>query len=278
MDYTKLLSYLTKPDIYAKSTAKFWDDEHISKGMLEAHLNPDFEGASRKHEFMDRSADWIVTIAPPQQYRNLLDLGCGPGLYTQRFYERGYQVTGIDYSTRSVEYARNMAMSKDYSITYRYQNYLNISYQEEFDVITLIYCDICVLSDEERELLLHKIYHALKPNGIFIVDVTTPTQYKGREEAKSWSYGGSDFWSDEQHLCLNAFYRYDDSNTMLNQMVVITEASANCYYLWDHTYTEEELKESLISSGFGRVELYGDFAGAKYQPDGCCICAVAVKL
>ena len=40
--FNKLSDYVIKPELYAPSTGKFWDDEHISKGMLEAHLNPNW--------------------------------------------------------------------------------------------------------------------------------------------------------------------------------------------------------------------------------------------
>ena len=73
------------PALYERTDAAFWDDEHISRGMLAAHLDPEFEGASRSFAFMDRSVDWICATAPPATHPRLLDLGCGPGLYAERF-------------------------------------------------------------------------------------------------------------------------------------------------------------------------------------------------
>ena len=46
----QLRAYLQKPRLYAPSTGEFWNDPHISKGMLEAHLNPQVDAATRKHE------------------------------------------------------------------------------------------------------------------------------------------------------------------------------------------------------------------------------------
>lgn len=51
-----------KPIAYTTTGILFWDDEYISKSMLALHLNPDAESASRTHEFMDRSVDWIVSL------------------------------------------------------------------------------------------------------------------------------------------------------------------------------------------------------------------------
>lgn len=273
----KLLSYLVKPEIYTESTAKFWDDEYISKSMLAAHLDPEFDGATRKHQFVDQSVEWIAGIVPPSDFEKLLDLGCGPGLYAERFYQKGYQVTGIDGSRRSIDYAKQMAAKSQHKIIYHYQDYRQLNYHEEFDVITLIYRDFCVLPDSGRLKLLDRIYHALKPKGRFIVDVTAPHYYDGKEEYKTWSYQQSGFWSGAPYLCLSAFYRYEESRTFLNQEIIISEDQIRCYYLWDHTFIAEELCRDLKQSGFDEIGLYGDIAGARYQAEGDCICAVAVK-
>ena len=122
--YKHMIQFLDRPDLYQKTEAAFWDDEHISGEMLKAHLAPDFEGASRKLEFIQRSAAWIGEIMPPAKYPRILDVGCGPGLYTERFAKMGYGTTGMDLSRRSVQYARDSAASQGLDITYYCQNYL----------------------------------------------------------------------------------------------------------------------------------------------------------
>lgn len=115
----KLLSALQKPRLYTKTEGTFWDDEYISKQMLKAHLDPEFEGASRKHCFIEKSSVWIQETVSPLEYPQLLDVGCGPGLYAQRFARAGYQVTGVDFSRSSVAYARQTAQTANLPITYR---------------------------------------------------------------------------------------------------------------------------------------------------------------
>lgn len=276
--YQKLFDYLKdKPALYEPSTSKFWDDEHISKGMLEAHLNPDIDPASRKHEFIDRSVEWISKMAYPGDCPKLLDLGCGPGIYAERFNQRGYRVTGVDFSKRSIQYAKESAAKQGLSIEYHYQNYLTIAYEQEYDVATLIYCDFGVLSGEDRKKLLKLICHSLKPGGIFIFDVFNPNQYKGVEEYHNYSYSSGGFWNEAEHLILETLYRYEESNTFLRQYVVLAE-DTQCYNIWEHTFTTEELQNDLIEAGFDRIEFFGDVAGADFDKEGNIICAVAHKL
>ena len=45
--------------------------------------------------------------SPTSRLSTLLDLEvCGPGLYSELFAESGYQVTGVDFSKRSIDYAQ----------------------------------------------------------------------------------------------------------------------------------------------------------------------------
>lgn len=275
--FNELKKCTTKPKLYAPSTNKFWDDEHISKGMLEAHLNPNWDAATRKPEFLDKSINWISKIAPSSQYKFLLDLGCGPGLYAERFNSAGYSVIGVDFSKRSITYAKDQTLLNKSNIEYHYQNYLTIDYTEQFDVITLIYCDYAALSITDRLILLRKVYQALRPNGKFIFDVFTTLMRKA--ESRSWEYyeeGG--FWSEKPHICLESVYQYDDEdNTELRQSIVITEETVNCYNIWDHFFTKEALLSEIQTAGFNAFEFYGDIAGKEFSNTGETICGVFTK-
>ena len=43
------------------TTDVLWNDPHISKHMLETHLNEDVNLASRKMAFIEKSVAWIVS-------------------------------------------------------------------------------------------------------------------------------------------------------------------------------------------------------------------------
>lgn len=270
--------YIKKPALYTPSTAKFWDDDHISKGMLEAHLNPTLDSATRNLLFIKQSVQWIAKIATPYRYRALLDLGCGPGIYAELFDEAGFLVTGIDLSPRSIKYARSSAEAANKQIEYIVANYLRMDYIEKFDVITLIYCDFGVLSTENRAILLQKIHAALKPGGKFIFDVFTPYQYENQSEYKQWEYAQNGFWSAEPYLCLNSLYRYDAENTFLRQYLVISGDEVNCYNVWEHTFTKDEIIQDLSNAGFKTYAIYGDVTGSVYFPDNKQLCVLAERI
>lgn len=63
----------------AFTTSEFWGDPHISARKFANHLDPDNPMASRPHEFIDRSVEWLIPVLHLQPGARLLDLGCGPG-------------------------------------------------------------------------------------------------------------------------------------------------------------------------------------------------------
>lgn len=273
-----LLEYVKKrPEIYEVTGFKFWDDPHISKGMLAAHLDPYLESATRKYDFIEKSVNWIKELITGEKEKKLLDLGYGPGIYAELFAEKGFQVTGVDISERSINYAKENTLKKGSNIEYCLKSYLEMEYSEEFDVIILIYCDFGVLNPAERKLLLKKIYKALKPGGILIFDVFSKKEYQVKKETSEWEYNSGGYWSENPYVCLYSFYRYDEAETFLEQYVIIEEENIRCYNLWNHAFSVEELEQGLGEAGFDKCEFYDDASGKNYTGESNTICVLVHK-
>ena len=108
--YKALEAINARPDPYQYYTAEeLWTDEHTSKQMLSFHLNSEIDVSSRNEAFIDRSVQWIATHFHVGSGMKIADFGCGPGLYTTRLAQREAEVTGIDFSKRSIQYTRETA-------------------------------------------------------------------------------------------------------------------------------------------------------------------------
>ena len=276
--HESLFEFLRKPELYEPGEAAFWNDPHISKGMLEAHLAPSWDAASRKHDFIDRSVSWISSLAPKSSYPSLIDLGCGPGLYTSRFSAQGYKTTGIDISSRSTDYAVKASLT-NYDLTdYRNENYLLMTDTALYDIALLIFCDYGVLSTEQRGILMNNAFRALRPGGLFFVDVFTSLQHMGKGESNHYEFcGEGGFWSEAPYLRLSAFYRYDFDNTVLTKDIIITEKDTKCYHIWDHCFTADSLKKEGESSGFAERGIFEDVSGSKLRKKSKTLCFVFEK-
>ncbi len=273
----RITKLLEKPLLYTKSEAAFWNDEHISAQMLSAHLDPEFEGASRKKSFIEKSALWIGEAVPPSSYPSLLDIGCGPGIYAEKFAKMGYQVTGIDFSKRSIEYAKNSATEQGLDITYHYQDYLTMNLNQIFDFAAMIYCDYGALSWADRQAIMQKVLDHLKPGGKFLLDVFGMAEYNSFEEKKTWEVchnGG--FWRVGKYVALNECYKYSDHVT-LEQISIISDWETAAYYLWNTYFTKETIMKEATDAGFKVCSVFGDVAGSPYQDDGPTIAILLEK-
>jgi len=246
--------------------------------MLEAHLHPDWEAASRPHDFMDKSVEWIAGIAPSSTYKRLLDLGCGPGLYDERLFKKGYEITGIDFSKRSIAYAKEKSNERKQNINYVYKNYLEIDYNNEFDLVTLIYCDYAVLSEEHREILLRKIYDSLRKGGKFIFDVFTQNEFKDKEENNSWYVSeGSSYWKPHSHICLESHFIYEDEVRLDQYVIIDKDEKVDVIRNWFKGYTQETIIAELKKASFNKFEIYSDVSGKPYSEECKTMCIVVEK-
>jgi SAM-dependent methyltransferase len=236
--------------------------------MLEAHLNPDIEAASRRPEIIDRSVKWLIETLGLKSGDSILDLGCGPGLYASRFARAGLQVTGVDYSRRSIEYATKHASENKLSICYRYQNYLELNDENQYQAAFLLYGDFCPLNPEQRSTLLRKIHLALKPGGRFVLDVSTREHRTKHGNKNGWYAAAQGFWKPGPHLVLEDGFDYPEQSIWLDRYIVLeTDGKVSVYLNWFQDYTPESIAAELSQAGFSVERLWGDLTGIPYTPE-----------
>ena len=275
---SQLIGLQQKPAPFTSGDPLFWDDPHISAQMLEVHLNPDIDAASRSSETIDRSVKWLIENLELKAGDFLLDLGCGPGLYTSRFACAGLQVTGVDYSRRSIDYATKYAVENNLNITYRYQNYLELSDENKYDLALLIFGDFCPLNPEQRTKLLKNVRRALKPNGKFVLDVSTRECRRKYGNKNRWQALESGFWIPSPHLLLEEGFDYPDQSIWLDQYTVIeADGKISVYQNWFQDYTPETITNELARNGFAVEGMWGDLTGQPYTSESQWIGLITYK-
>ena len=267
-DLFRLLSSLDeRPAPFSVGTAAdLWTDPHVARQMLAFHLDPDVSAASRRHEFIDRSARWLADRVPPAG--RVLDLGCGPGLYTQRFARFGLRVTGVDFSTSSLAYAAQQAAAEGLAIDYQQADYLTWESDQRYDLITMIMCDFCVLSPERRQRLLQRVAGWLVPGGVFAFDAYTLAAFARRSESNGWRCLPADnFWSAEPCVELRSTVCYADASVVLDRYTLVTASSQRVVYNWLQYYDPAALVAELAEHGLRAEPLLGDLAGSAFDAE-----------
>jgi len=267
--FNELEEINSRPAPFQFYTAKeLWADEHTSKKMLEYHLNESLDMSSRNKDFIDRSSKWMVSYFGIDANTNIADFGCGPGLYTTQFAEKNADVTGIDFSERSIRYAKETAERKGLNIDYVCQNYLEFETEKRFDLITMIMCDFCALSPMQRKKMLTKFYRLLNVGGAVLLDVYSLNAFDQRKEVSTYEYMQlNGFWSSENYYGFLNTFKYDEEKVILDKYTIIEEARTQTVYNWLQYFSPESLRKEFEESGFNIEEYYSDVAGTVFSPE-----------
>ncbi len=267
--FNELLEINKRPKPFEYYTAsELWTNEHTSQKMLEYHLNESIDVSSRNINFIERSVNWIITHFKLNANSELLDFGCGPGLYTTRFANINIKVTGIDFSKRSIEYANHSPKTNNLNSNYIHANYLEYEFANKYDLIAMIMCDYCALSPDQRKIMLDKFKKILKPNGSILLDVYSLNYYNKREEMSIYELNQlSNFWSADDYYSFQNTFKYDNEKVTLDKYSIFEKSRKRVVYNWLQYYSLESLKNEFEENGLSIIEVFSDVAGSPFIDD-----------
>jgi len=256
-----------------------WTDEHTSQKMLEYHLDESVDLSSRNKEFIERSVKWIVSHFGIDTHTAIADFGCGPGLYATLFAEHGADVTGIDFSERSIRYAKKTARRKALDIDYVCWDYLEFETEKRFDLITMIMCDYCALSPIQRRKMLSRFKNLLKADGEVLLDVYSLNAFDQKEQVSTYEHRQLDgFWSKEDYYGFLNTFKYEEEKVILDKYTIIEKARTWTVYNWLQYFSPDALRKEFEVNGFKMEEFYSDVAGKPFSSKSTEFAIVARKL
>ncbi len=271
-----LVDFTSRPECYSVLTSKtLWTDPHISEQMLSFHLDAGSALASRPPDQIDATVAWLETRVSLRGKR-VTDLGCGPGLYAERFHDSGATVTGLDWSARSLAHAESQALATRRRISYSLADYTRDPLPPDTDLFTLIYYDFCALSPAQRHTLLLRIREALAPGGLLAMDVYAMPAFERFEETVMIEYGlMNGFWSANEYIGAKKSFRYVDERATLERYLIVEEDRHWSVFNWLQYFSASSLTEELAGAGFEVAELSPGFSDSKVRADSDQIAVLA---
>ena len=268
-----------KPPPFSVYTAsELWTDEYTSGQMLAYHLNGEIDVSSRRTSFIDDSVRWMAERFELGEGSRIADFGCGPGLYTSRLARLGAEVHGIDFSSRSLEYARDYASRENLEIAYVEADYLEYQPEGEFDLITMIMCDFCALSPAQRAVLLEKFKSILSEAGRVVLDVYSLSAFADKEEGSIYEKNQlNGFWSANPYYGFVTSFKYDQEKVSLDKYTIIESDRQREVYNWLQYFSPDALEREVNAAGLRVDEVHGVVAGSQYDA-GAAEFAVVLKI
>jgi SAM-dependent methyltransferase len=249
----------SSPKPWAEGEKIPWNEPEFSKRMLKEHLSQEHDAASRRIEIIEKHVRWIHNHILKGIPTRILDLGCGPGLYTNRLARLGHHCVGIDFSPASIAYAKEQAEKAGLDCKYFQQDIRTADYGDEYGLVMSIFGEFNVFRPGEAKGILAKAYSALIPNGFLLLEPHTFEKVVelGRESC-SWYSSESGLFSDNPHLFLQENF-WDAENKVAIQRYFIIDATTSdvtCNSSSMQAYTNAEYRSLIAESGFGSVVFY----------------------
>lgn len=266
------------------SSPDLWNDPHISKGMLDAHLDGSSDVASFRTSKIDESVAWIADRFEIGDGTRVCDLGCGPGLWTARFAELGASVTGVDFSRRSIEHAGKTAVDRGLGIRYIETDYTRrdlderLNVRDGFDLVTLINGDFSVLSPSQRTAVLDTVGRILVPGGAFLFDVCSASFFGNASRGATYAHfpdGG--FYCPAPHHLFTHHFAYDDELLLCDKYSILSARREFDIYVWNQCYHVTTISAVVEAAELQVAGVCADVLGHEPTSDSDRIALIAEK-
>ncbi|MGC9364253.1 MAG: class I SAM-dependent methyltransferase [Fidelibacterota bacterium] len=238
-----------------------WSDPDFSRRILKDQLNPEHDIGGRRPAAVERLAHFIHHHLLGGIPTTVLDLGCGPGLYSHILAETGNRCTGLDIAPAAIEYAQNIARAKSLPCTFVQRDYLSGDFGGNFGLIMLTFGDFNGFNPQTARELTTKIFTSLRPGGLFLLEALTADGVGNIGERESgWTVLPGGMFSDEAYLLLDQYHYDDNQKRSTADYYVILKSGVVEHFHQQYTgYSDDEYQQLLLAAGFDSVEFYPGF-------------------
>lgn len=254
MNINKLISQHFPIRLLPNESKIPWNDADFSQRMLENHLSQEHDWASRKLAVIERQVDWLCSQLAPGA--KVLDLGCGPGFYTQLLAKRGFCCTGVDFSPASIAYAQQQAQAAGLDIDYQLLDVRSYRPTKKFDFIMMTFGELNVFSTADAKSLLKHCANWLMPNGKLLVEVHSFDEVKRQGQAEpSWQRHSQGLFLDAPHLLLTE-HAWDEALQTSSTLFWVIEENGKVARFGSRmqAWQDEEYLQLLNECGFNKIQ------------------------
>jgi SAM-dependent methyltransferase len=210
----------------------------------------------------DRTAQEVAGIMALLDLRpgaRILDLCCGQGRHAVLLARAGYQVTGLDRSSYLLGQAQQAAVEGGVQVGWVRGDMRRLPWQERFDVCINLFTAFGYFDEEaENEQVLSQVCQALKPGGVFLLDLSNRDYYLLR----MWPYS----WRRHDQAIILEETSFDPATCRFTMSFTWVEGGKmeNLTHSVRH-YTAPELAGMLRRAGLSPIAMYGDFDGSRFE-------------
>ena len=228
---------------------------------LLAPMYDSINGEISYSEWADFYEKIIARDYRPGKPELILDLGCGTGKMTIELARRGYDMTGVDFSTEMLDIARGEAERAGLAdrMLWLCQDMTEFELYGTVDVtVSCLDCINHLTTQKSLESCFALVHNYLIPDGLFIFDINGKAKFENVYADRSYVF------EDDGAMCVWQNYYNRKSSTCDFYITMFSEDEDGRYKREDEVqrermYTLTSIKRALARNSMEFVGAYSDF-------------------
>lgn len=205
--------------------------------------------------------DFIATALNLSLKSSILDLYCGYGRHAIELAKLGFNITGVDGTKAILDIARQKAQEENVPVTFRLCDMRELDYCQQFDAVINMFAAFGYFTDEENARVLQLIARALRPDGLFLIDLLNREWMLHNNLNRYWRHPNGEYvlsYKVELHQGIAMMKR---------QLVNQTTGEKKQYEFVLRAYSMPEMLSLLAQYGLTVQTTFGGFDGRPYGLD-----------
>ncbi len=225
----------------------FFEGEYLDH--LALHFDP---------EQTEREAAFVAEAIDVEPGARVLDLGCGHGRFSLELARRGFRVTGLDLSPRSIGLAREAAEREGLDVEWVQSDMREIPAAGEFAAVVNLFTSFGYFEDEaDNQRVLDGVARALREGGRFLIDINNVLGLMLRYRDRFWDVTADGVLQLHEH----EFDVLDGRNRARWTFIRPDGARSELVHSV-RMYTPHELATMVEGAGLAIESAWGDFDGS----------------
>ena len=192
--------------------------------------------------------DNLISLLKIPSGSSILDCGCGKGRHSIYLNEKGFEVTGIDISEKSILEAKKSEKKNLAFYVHDMRNLFRINY---YDVALNLFTSFGYFEkDHENDKAIKSISSAIKKHGWFVLDfMNAQKEINGLIPQEKCQLNGIDF----------EIKRYLDQHFIIKEITVTKKGKNYSYRERVKAYNKKDIETFFIQNKLEVVYLFGDY-------------------
>ena len=211
-------------------------------------------------ERTNAEVDFVVEKLELEPGARVLDVACGHGRHSLELARRGFAVTGVDLSPRSIALAGEAAEREGVDATFLVRDARDVAFDSEFDAAINLFTSALGYfeNDAENGRVVDGVARALRPGGSFLVDTINLLSLAGGFQELHWEEYESGTLMVERRA-----FDFERGRSGSDWTFVRPDGSRHTIRHTLRVYAPHELMAMFEAAGLDVVGSWGNWEGAE---------------